>query len=183
MLTFQEFLVEHVLNIGLNADHESHREKHRQEIHDIIHSSYKSIDGYRGHASGSTQESDAIHHDITHSMIKAVKRDGRITAVQLYKHRHGRKIIAAGTDGTPQGKSDFIKINSDDHTQKRAWGEVSGKVEHLMKKAGHPAVSNKHASHLTGKPVGIHDDGEHYNRMIGDHEHTKTILGHPKINA
>lgn len=181
MQSFQEFLAEHVLSIGLNASHESHREKHRQEIHDIIHSSYKSIGGYGGHASGSHEESQAIHHDITHSHIKAVKRDGKITAVNLYKDKFGRKSIASGTDGSEQGKKDYIKIKSEDHEQKRAWGEVSGKAEHLMKKVGHPVVPNHMASHLTGKTVTPHEDGEHYTRSIGGHDHVKTILGHPKL--
>lgn len=181
MLSFAEFLAEHVLSIGLNSEHNAHREKHRQEIHDIIHSSYKSIGGYGGNESGSEKESAAIHHDITHSKIKAVKRDGKITAVNLYKDQHGRKSIASGTNGTEQGKKDYIKIKSEDHHQKRAWGEVSGKAEHLMRKVGMPVVPNHRAAALTGKHVTPHDNGEHYTRSIGGHDHTKVILGHPKV--
>lgn len=143
MLSFREFFfAEHVLSIGMNPNHEKYREQHRQQIHDIIHNSYKSIDGYGGLGSGSKAESDAIHHDISHSMIKATKRGNEITAVNLYKDKFGRKSIASGTNGTPEGKKDYMKTKTEDHTQKRAWGEVSDKAEHIGKKIGNPVIPN-----------------------------------------
>lgn len=39
-LAEQELLSEKVLSIGINPAHEVHREKHRQEIHDMIHKAY-----------------------------------------------------------------------------------------------------------------------------------------------
>jgi hypothetical protein len=83
----------------------------------------KKSGGYGGVSSGSKEESDAIHHDITHSgVIKATRRGNKITNVRLYKSQHGRKMIAAGTDGSNQGKEDFLKTSAEDNTQKRAWG-------------------------------------------------------------
>jgi len=188
MLNFKSFLIEQelisekVLSIGINPSHEEHREKHRQEIHDIIHKSYSDprIDGYGGHKSGSKEESDAIHHDITHSLIKAVKRDGKITAVNLYKKQHGRKSIASGTNGTVQGKKDWKKTKIEDHEQKRAWGEVSGSAEHLQRKIGVPVIPSNRAGELLNKGVTPHKDGEHYDREIGGKVHTKVMMGHPK---
>ena len=183
--TFKSFLNEHILSIGYNTDHEKHREKHRQEIHDIIHKSYKGVskddpeEGYAGHKSGSKEESDAIHGDITKSNIKTVKRNGKITAVNLYRDQHGRKSIASGTDGTDQGKKDWKAIKGDDLKQKRAWGEFSGGSLKVQKKMGMPVVHSKHAARLTGKDVTVKDH-ESYSRKIGDKEHTKTILGFPK---
>jgi hypothetical protein len=184
MLSFREFFfAEHVLSIGMNPEHEKFREKHRQEIHDIIHNSYKKVDGgYGGLGSGSKAESDAIHHDISHSMIKATKRAGKITSVNMYKDKFGRKSIAAGTDGTDVGKADYMKTKKEDHHQKRAWGEVSGASEHIGKKIGNPVIPNSRAKELTGKDVERHADGEHYTRMIGGHPHVKTIIGHPKVD-
>ena len=182
MLNFKSYLNEHVLSIGLNDKHEKHRETHRKEIHDMIHHAYKTIGGYGGNESGSKAESEAIHHEITHSVIKAHKRNGKITAVNLYKKQHGRKSVASATDGTDQGKKDFLKTKHEDHTKKRAWGEVSGKVEHLNKKIGMPTIKAKHASKLLGKDVKPHADGEHYDRKIGGHDHTKVIMGHPKVD-
>lgn len=182
MKTFIEYLNEHVLSIGMNPEHEKYREQHRSEMHDMIRSAYKPIGGYGGLGHGTKEESDAIHHDITHSLIKATKRDGHITSVNLYKAQHGRKSIASATNGTDQGKKDFLKAKTEDHTQKRAWGEVSGAVEHIHKKMGVPAIPASHAKKLLGKDVEPHDDKEHYDRMIGGHKHTKIMMGHPKVD-
>jgi len=181
----QEILHERVVSIGLHPSQEKDREKHRQEIHDIIHKSYShpDIGGYGGHKSGSKEESKAIHHDITSSVIKATKRNGKISAVNLYKKQHGRKSIASGSDGTPQGKKDWKKTKIEDHEQKRAWGEVSGASEHLQKKMGVPVIPSNKAGKLLNKEVHPHSDGEHYDRTIGGKKHTKIMMGHPKENA
>lgn len=178
---FRSFLTETVLSIGLNPDHEQHREKHRSEIHDMIKHSYKNVGGYGGLGHGTPEESKAIHHDISHSVIKAVKRVGKISAVNLYKKQHGRKSIASATDGTDQGKRDFLKTKIEDHEQKRAWGEVSGAVEHIQKKIGTPVVPAHEAGKLLGKDVTPEEDGTHYTRKIGWHTHKKVIMGHPKV--
>jgi len=177
----EDLLSERILSIGLNNKHDSDREKHRQEIHDILHKSYShpDIGGYGGAKSGSKEESDAIHHDITHSVIKATKRDGKITAVNLYRKQHGRKSIASGTNGTDQGKKDWAKTKIEDHEQKRAWGEVSGKAEHHQRKIGVPVIPSNKVGALLGKDIKIHDD-EHYSRKIGGQDHTKVAMGHPK---
>lgn len=181
-LAEQELLSEKVLSIGINPAHEVHREKHRQEIHDMIHKAYSDpkIGGYGGHKSGSKEESDAIHHDISHSAIKATKRDGKITAVNLYKKQHGRKSIASATDGSEQGKKDWKKTKIEDHEQKRAWGEVSGAAEHLQRKMGVPVIHSNRAGELLNKEVKPHGNGEHYDRKIGGEMHTKVMMGHPK---
>ena len=187
MLPFKTFvaeqvLSEHILSIGLNDKHEGDRENHRNEIHQMIHRAYAhpDIGGYGGAESGSKEESDAIHHDITHSVIKATKRNGKITAVNLYKKQHGRKSIASATDNSEQGKKDWMKTKLEDHEQKRAWGEVSGKAEHLQKKLGVPVIPANHVGKLLGKDVKIQHDGESYSRTIGGQEHTKVAMGHPE---
>lgn len=180
MLSFAQYITETILSIGLNPNHEKFRNLHRDEIHHIIKRSYAKIGGYSGHKSGSPEEHAAIHHDIDHSMIKAVRRGGNIGAVYLYKDKFGRKKIAAGTNGTEQGKKDFMRLTHDDHHQKRAWGEMSGASEHIGRKLGHPVVPNHHAAELTGKVLTPDADGEHYVRKIGGHDHRKVIMGHPK---
>lgn len=181
MLKFSEFLQEHVLSIGINPDHEKYREQYRNQIHDIIRNSYQTIGGYKGIQSGTQEESDAIHNDISKSMVKLVIRNGKVTAVNLYSPKFGRKSIASATDGTQQGKKDFLKNKLEDHTQERAWGEVSGAVEHISKKLGIPNVPANQAADLLGKDVDIDPNSEyHYNRKIGNKVYTKTIVGHPK---
>lgn len=180
MQSFKNFILERVISIGLNPDHEKYRNQHRKEIHDIIHKSYSQVGGYGGHKSGSKEESDAIHHDISHSVIKATKREGKISAVNMYKKQHGRKSIASGTDGSEQGKKDLKKHKLEDHEQKRAWGEVSGAPEHIQKKMGVPVIPVHKMKKLTGKHLTPVGDTGHYTRTIGGHEHTKIGMGHPK---
>lgn len=178
----ESLILEKVLSIGINDAHEPFREKHRHEIHQMIQKAYShpDIGGYGGAESGSKEESDAIHHDITHSVIKATKRGDKITAVNLYKKQHGRKSIASATDNSEQGKKDWIKTKMEDHEQKRAWGEVSGKAEHLQRKLGVPVIPSNKVGDLLGKEITRHVGGEHYSRKIGGEEHTKVAMGHPK---
>ena len=181
----EEILVEKIISIGLHPSQEKDREKHRQEIHDILHKTYShpSIGGYGGHKSGSKEESEAIHKDISHSIIKATKRNGKISSVNLYKKQHGRKSIASGTDGTTQGKKDWKKTKIEDHEQKRAWGEVSGAAEHEQRKIGVPVIPSNKAGKLLNKEVHPHTDGEHYDRKIGKETHTKIMMGHTTENV
>jgi len=180
MLTFTEFLVEHILSIGLKPEHEKFREQYRNEIHDLIRDAYSKSGGYAGNESGSTEESNAIHNDITNSLIKATIRNGKISSVNLYKKQYGRKSIASATDGTTQGKEDFKKTKIEDHEQKRAWGEVSGAVEHISKKLGIPGVPSSNAEELLGKSIDRDPEDEyHYSRKIGGTSHRKMIVGHP----
>lgn len=181
MESFKHFITEKVLSIGINPEHEDFREKHRQEIHDMLHNSYSTIGGYAGLESGSKEESEAIHHDITNGLIKATKRNGKLTAVSIYKKSHGRKLIAAGSDGTKQGSADFKKTNLEDNTQKRAWAEVSGAVEKISRNQGHPEVSSDRAEKLLpGKKVTKEKGTNYYTRDIGGKPHRKIMLGHPK---
>lgn len=175
-------LMERVISPGFNPAHEKLREKHRQGIHDVIQRSYSKLEGehgYGGHPKGSKKESEAIHSDITHHNIKAVVRDGKVSAVGIYKHQHGRKSIALGTDGTERGKKDAFMIKHEDAKHKRAWGEVSGSAERFSKKAGLPEIPVHKVSKLTGKTI-KHTTGNRYTRDIGGHEHEKVAVGYPK---
>jgi hypothetical protein len=185
MIAFKKFLEERVISSGFNPNQEHLREKHRQEIHDILKKSYShpSLGGYGGLGSGTEEESKSIHDDISGSLIKAIKRDGKITAVNLYKDKYGRKAIASGTDGSIQGKKDYKKLFMDDNSQKRAWAEVSGAPEHILSKMGMPKISSDKAAELTGKEIKkVNDDEHHYIRKIGHSDHEKIIMGHPKYS-
>lgn len=181
MLSFIKFLEEKYLSIGLNPEHEKHRETHAQHIHDILHSSYREAGGYGGHKSGSQEEYDAIMSDIRHPnhIIKTVVRGGKPTTAIVYKKHRGRKIIAVGTDNSDRGKADLKGILKDDRNLQRSWGEVSGALEHVTSKMGFPKVPASKATELTGKPTKEIDQYK-YTRNIGGTERTKTIIGTPK---
>jgi hypothetical protein len=184
MKPFAEFITEKILSIGINPEHEQHREKYRDQIHQVLQTSYSKVPGgYSGLGSGSKEESNTIHQDISNSMIKMTLRSGKVSAVRLYKKQYGKKSIAGGTDGTHQGKKDFMKTTLEDHEQKRAWGEASGAPEAIARKMGVPVIPNKHAEKLTGKSVTIEPgETEYYYRKLGDSIHKKVMLGHPKLS-
>lgn len=179
MIRFKDFLRERYLSIGLNPKHEPYREKYRETIAHILRKSYEGIGGYGGLTPGSKEESDAIHKDISDHMIKAVKRGDSISSVRIYKDSHGRKSIAAGTDGSVQGKKDFRAIGLDDMKKQRSWGEVSGAPEIIARKQGMPVIPSSQAEKLLGKKVDI-EDAERYTRNIGGHPKSKVIVGYPK---
>ncbi len=181
MLTFKSFLEEQIISIGFNPKHEHYREKYRQQFHDLLTKAYSNIGGYGGKTSGSKEESDEIHNDISNLNIKAVKKQGgEITAINVYKDNHGRKLIATATNKSPRSKIDWTNLAKDDIKKKRSWAEVSGAVEHLFSTLNSPKVKNTEASTLTGKSD-IEPNGEYkYSRKIGNERHEKTIMGYPK---
>jgi hypothetical protein len=182
MISFSQFILERFLNPGFNEKHEPYREKHRQDVHDMLRKSYADIGGYGELGSGSEEESKAIHHDITHSDMKLVRSGGKIVSVTLYKkHKRGRKVIAAGTDGTTEGKKGLARNIVDDIKQKNrnAWGEFSGKLGHIWKKTGADVIPSSEAEKLLSKKVTIKSPTT-YEREIGGKPHVKTILGNPK---
>lgn len=177
MLTFKEFLLHERKRLI------SPKESHRHEIHDIIKSSYKRIGGYRGLGHGSEEESKAIHADISHPdhTIRAVKHKGKLVSAVIYRQHHGRKVIAAGTDGSPHGKIGLRRSLSIDHKRKRAWGEFSGAAEKLVKKTGMPKITaTTAAKHISSPITPSHDDPHSYTREISGTHMSKTAYGHPR---
>jgi len=186
MLSFNQFITEKILNIGFNSDHEKFRERHRDQIHDIIQRAYTNVDGgYGGLGSGTPKESKQIHRDISNLNIKAVKRDDKITAVNMYKDQFGRKSVATGHDGTPQGKSDWKQVASEDITQtdRHVWGEVSGGSEAAKKKLGAKEIPYEKVGQLTGKRTQRVGDSNRYMRDIGGEPHEKVAIGNPKYEG
>ena len=183
MQRFREFISEHVLSIGLNPKHDAYRQSHENDIFNIMRKSYANVEGgYGGRGVGNDDEAEDLRKDIRNPdhIIKAVKRGGKITAVTIYKKRFGRKTIAIGTDGTPQGKLDVKKTMMDDNKMKRSWAEVSGAPEAINRKIGFPVVPSSHAKELTGKPDVRIRNKERYVRKIGTSDHEKVIMGYPK---
>lgn len=160
-------LFEHVVNLRTADD----KKKYSQEVWAILQQSYESCGGFHSAAT--------VDELITKTGLwKLITRNGKISALGLYKDALGRKSIASGTDGSARGKTDFLKIKSEDLKMKRAWAEVSGSPEKMLKRAGAKAVPNQLASILTGKEIlELNSDGFHYTRLISGHPHEKVIYG------
>ena len=164
----KELLIERILNLHDRKSQMSVAD----EVWDILQLSYAKMPG--GFATAATID-DLLDKS---SLWKVVTRGGHPTAVIIYKDQYGRKTIASGTDGTPQGKKDFHMIRLDDHHFKRSWAEVSGAIEHIMKKTGAKPILAKFAHVLTHKEIlEYNDDGFHYTREIGGDLHEKIIYG------
>lgn len=189
MLTFKQFIAERVVNIGVGDDpqHEL-RQRHADQIHNILQRSYSTVKGgYGMWGSGTPDESDAIYADIHNPehIIKATKRGDRITTVNIYKKTpYGRKSIASGTDGTREGKADFLKNKGEDiqRTERNVYGEVSGAPEAVMTKLGAPVVPIPNVKKiLKGKRIHPEPDNQHYRRILGGEMMRKIMVGNPKL--
>lgn len=162
-----EFLIERVVNLH---DIES-KQKYADAVWDILQKSYEKIGGFK---SAHTPE-DLVNDS---GLWKVVTRDGQISAVNIYKDKFGRKSIASGTNGTEQGKRDFLMVKNEDVKLGRAWAEVSGAPEKILARQGAKAIPNKFAQILTGKEIlELNPDGVHYTRLIGGEPHEKIIYG------
>tara|TARA_R110000868_G_scaffold124490_10_gene329165 strand:- start:20959 stop:21507 length:549 start_codon:yes stop_codon:yes gene_type:complete len=180
MISFMQYLQEKVINIGFDSkEHAAKREQHREDIHSLLRSSYASLGGYLGLGSGTDEESSAIHNDISSSMIKGIRREGKLVAVKLYKDKFGRKSIAVGTDGSQSGKKGFMDLVRDDIKQERSWGEFSGAVAHISKKSGSPEIPVDKMKKLLGKDI-TPTTGNSYTREIAGKPIEKTGFGFPK---
>lgn len=162
-----EILIERVVNLFQPDD----QMKYADQVWDILQKSYVKAGGF--HSANDIQDLIAKTN-----MWKLVVRNGKVTAVNLYRDLHGRKSIAAGTDGTLQGKKDYMMVKDADIKYRRSWAEVSGAPERLASKAGMRPIPAKFAAMLTGKEIiEYNDDGVHYTRMISGHPHEKIIYG------
>jgi len=177
MLTFKEFyeqregqLDEHVVNVWTPED----KKKYLPHVWGMMQKSYEKSGGFHS--------ADSPEDLLKKTKLWKIHRDknGEVKAAVLYKDLHGRKTIAGGTDGTPEGKKGFLHIEVEDIKKHRAWGEFSGAMEHIMNKYGAQYISHDHAEVLTGKKIHHkHDDGIHYDREIHGNMHTKALMGYP----
>lgn len=169
-MKLEEILVERVVNAFDAAD----KKKYATQVWDMLQVAYG------GDFRSAANKEELIDDS---GLWKLVFRAGKLTAVNVYKDSHGRKSIASATDKTTQGKRDYIMMKNDDVKFERAWGEVSGAPEAIMKKSGLKPVPNKFAHALTGKEIlSLNDDGFHYTRMIGGHPEEKIIYGAPQLD-
>lgn len=164
----KELLIERVVNAFDNLK----KQQYADQVWNIMQRSYRNIPGGFGTAA-------SVEELINKSGLwKMIVRNGVVTAANVYKDSAGRKSVASGTNGTPQGKQDWALIKSEDVKMKRAWGEVSGKAESAIAATGAKALPNKFAAALTGKEIlELNPDGFHYTRLIAGEPHEKIIYG------
>lgn len=168
----QELLLSNILlERFINLHNKQQMLPYIDTIWDVLQKSYAPIGGF---LTASSKE-DLINKT---GLAKLVRKDGRIVAVKLYKDDRGRKSIAAGTDGSSEGRQWLVKMFQEDIQLGRAWGEFSGKAEYLMLKHGGVPIPNTLAAQLLQKPIiSISSDGFHYTREIMGEPHEKILIG------
>lgn len=172
-----EYIVcnKHLNEAFVNALNKEDMMKYADDVWKILQDSYKYCGGLLGmkDVNQLIEESD---------MWKMVRRNGKINCVVIYSFkRGGRKLCYGGTDGTPQGKADFYKIMQEDINLKdrKAWAEVSEKMEHLYLKNGAVPIPSSIAKQILWDKefVDYDKDGYHYTRYIGGVLATKIMVG------
>lgn len=167
-MKINDILLERVYNAFTSTD----KMKYADQVWAVLQQAYSKLRGGFGTAS-------SLEELIEKSGLwKVVVRDGKVSAVNIYKDQHGRKSIASGTDGTPQGKKDFMMIKNEDVKFNRAWVEVSDAPEKILARMGAKPIPSKFAGPLTGKEIlDYNSDGYHYTRLIAGEPHEKIIYG------
>lgn len=96
-------LVEHIISeryvnaVGNDDQALAIKQKYVDDVWDILQQSYAPIGGIKGKGFESPEDMLSI------PMWKLGIRDGEVRAVALYKDKGGRKAVAIGTDGSPEG--------------------------------------------------------------------------------
>lgn len=114
-----EQLNERFLNAIKGQDKsEAIREKYKDEVFQILQRTYAKIGGIKGNGFGSPD--DMV---VKIPFWKVATRNGEAKAVAMYKDKNGRKLVASGTDGSPEGIKLAMEIMRND--LQRAYGEKS----------------------------------------------------------
>ena len=132
MKTFRNYLAEQsgMLTerfINLLDDDKEKKHEYVDAVWNILQKSYAKIGGIKG--SGFENKESMINKI---PFWKVATKSGKPVAVVLYKDKNGRKVVAAGTDGTVAGKAQIVDIMKNDIS--RAFGEKSkGALGLIMK--------------------------------------------------
>lgn len=191
ILEEKTLLVERVINL-LPQDING-KKAYADEVWSILQTSYEKVGGIQGSGFGSKE--DMIKNI---PFWKLIKRNGKIVAVGMYKDKHGRKRVAAGTDGTSEGKEGFAMLGKEDLQQKRAYGEVSGpSLSFALKQVGEEnfiknLIEPREVEKILDEPIiyPVSDDDSEvirhpglksyfYQRDIGGDLKTKVMMGTP----
>lgn len=174
----EELITEHYVNLfkGDNFD------KWKDPVYKLLCKAYAPIGGLLGvnNADQLVQDSDMWKLDTDKGKIKAA-------AIYTFK-RGGRKLVACGTDFTPEGKAKLYKIIQDDLAIRDGWAEVSGKMEHIYQKQAEqldlaPVPNDIAEILMKGKRfIQKNTDGYHYTRLIAGQPHEKIIYAGIKFS-
>lgn len=191
MLSYSEYITERFINL---IGDDPRKDEHADDVKNLLDKSYAAVKGI--HGSGFRDRED-MKKNI--SMWKLHRHGGKVKAAVMYKDKNGRKMVAVGSDGSPEGKKAAGKMVTDDLKTGRAYGEQSGPLlasikkhvgaQHLQQHIVPFHEVHKHLDHDDEIRKPPEDDAEvqahpefkdhFYQRKIGDQWHTKLMLGKP----
>jgi hypothetical protein len=114
---FREYIEERYVNAIGDRDVDK-KEKYKQQVWDILQTSYAPIGGIKG--DGFKSPDDMVQNI---PFWKMVVKDGVVHVVVMYKDKGGRKSVAVGTNGSHYAKKELQNIFRKDI--ERAYGEKS----------------------------------------------------------
>ena len=150
----------------------------RNEIYDLIKSTYASIGGHPNIKS----PSDISLSSINYWEAIDVDNDPDPDAISGAKKRAGgRKYTIGATDGSSPAKRAYVGSRIKKLKQKGHYAEMSHKIADIMASSGVPIVDDedKVRQVLKGKPITWLGDGW-YERSIGGKKFKKRMFGKPK---
>jgi len=154
-------------------------DKWRTEFYKMIASTYKGIGGHPNFKSpNDVNTSNAnVYHDID------VDDDGEPDAIKGFKKKPaGLKSVVSATDGKPPSKHELLKHTLELLKKTGNFAEVSGKFADILISKGAPVVTDYKQIQkiMADKQITPNENGW-YTRKIGGKNHTKIIVGKPKV--
>lgn len=164
-------------NVIIDISDTDSMKKYINEVWDMLLLSYDKIGGFLG-------ARNKIGLLKSASLLTLYNNNSKMIACAVYRKLDGDKVIGMGCDQTELGKEgikSIIKRDIENYADFH-WAEVSGIIEHLMKKYNGYAIPNVYASYVLGKnpkDIQLSEDGLHYSRIIGigGDRITKAIYG------
>jgi hypothetical protein len=184
MLEFKQYLNETFVNL-FNDDQKKF--DIADDVWNILVKSYSKIGGLKG--AGFKDKADMVKNI---PFWKLGKKDGKIILVIMYKDKGGRKLVAIGTDGSPESKQLLQNVFTKEF--ERSYFEISGPLlrflcknfdlEFLKKYAKTPAEVEVLLKEKIRKPIERELDAIPlplrsfvYSRQLGDEIHNKVMFG------
>lgn len=188
MITFKDFLNEHYHNLFTPEEIAPHADA----LHHMVTTAYADIGGIKGRGFSTPEE---IKHL---PLVKMKTVDGVPKAAVFYKDKDGRKSVATGHDGTPEGKIHAKKMMGDELRFDRSYSEMSKAALALAKRHQGGDISHRASTYdevkarlgdkeeIRKPPEGDEEMVRHpelvdhlYQRKLGDEWKTKIMIGAP----
>jgi hypothetical protein len=174
-MLLEELLTERFANLFFNDER---KEIFADQVWEMLQRSYKKEGGLKGNGFGSKEE---MIRKIPFWKLKL--RNGVVKAATMYKDKNGRKLVALGYDGTPDGRLNLVKMIQED--VKRSFVEVSGRgllfLTSVIPDWQKYALPVEYVRKILPKDNIIAVDNYRYQREIGGSQIEKIMLGTPHL--